>query len=92
MYSCRFQVSNLFFCDLQFDHDPRQPSYIATQGPLAHTVADFWQVSLAFFFSFFFFLDLFVFKLSQVLNENYTGYRCGFMYSKIKASWWYDNC
>uniref|UniRef100_A0A3P9K020 Protein tyrosine phosphatase receptor type Na n=1 Tax=Oryzias latipes TaxID=8090 RepID=A0A3P9K020_ORYLA len=27
-----------------FDHDPRQPSYIATQGPLAHTVADFWQM------------------------------------------------
>ncbi|XP_061827799.1 protein tyrosine phosphatase receptor type Na isoform X2 [Nerophis lumbriciformis] len=27
-----------------FDHDPRQPSYIATQGPLTHTVADFWQM------------------------------------------------
>ncbi|XP_068184750.1 protein tyrosine phosphatase receptor type Na isoform X2 [Antennarius striatus] len=27
-----------------FDHDPRQPTYIATQGPLAHTVADFWQM------------------------------------------------
>lgn len=27
-----------------FDHDPRQPSYIATQGPLAHTVTDFWQM------------------------------------------------
>uniref|UniRef100_A0A669BBR1 Protein tyrosine phosphatase receptor type Na n=1 Tax=Oreochromis niloticus TaxID=8128 RepID=A0A669BBR1_ORENI len=27
-----------------FDHDPRQPSYIATQGPLPHTVADFWQM------------------------------------------------
>ncbi|XP_054471100.1 protein tyrosine phosphatase receptor type Na [Anoplopoma fimbria] len=27
-----------------FDHDPRQPSYIAAQGPLAHTVADFWQM------------------------------------------------
>ncbi|KAA8588253.1 hypothetical protein FQN60_001447 [Etheostoma spectabile] len=26
------------------DHDPRQPSYIATQGPLPHTVADFWQM------------------------------------------------
>ncbi|KAF3843019.1 hypothetical protein F7725_001868 [Dissostichus mawsoni] len=31
---------------LIFDHDPRQPSYIATQGPMAHTVADFWQVNL----------------------------------------------
>ena len=30
----------------QTDHDPRNPAYICTQGPLPHTVADFWQVSL----------------------------------------------
>jgi len=26
------------------DHDPRNPSYIVAQGPLAQTVADFWQM------------------------------------------------
>jgi len=26
------------------DHDPRNPSFIVTQGPLGQTVADFWQM------------------------------------------------
>jgi len=26
------------------DHDPRNPGYIVTQGPLVHTVSDFWQM------------------------------------------------
>ena len=29
---------------LQTDHDPRNPSYVVTQGPLGQTVADFWQM------------------------------------------------
>lgn len=29
---------------LQTDHDPRNPAYIATQGPLPHTAADLWQM------------------------------------------------
>lgn len=30
----------------QMDHDPRNPTYISSQGPLPTTVADFWQVIL----------------------------------------------
>ncbi|XP_066431609.1 receptor-type tyrosine-protein phosphatase-like N isoform X2 [Eleutherodactylus coqui] len=26
------------------EHDPRMPAYIATQGALSHTIADFWQM------------------------------------------------
>jgi receptor-type tyrosine-protein phosphatase N len=26
------------------DHDPRNPAYIVTQGPMSHTIADFWQM------------------------------------------------
>ena len=26
------------------DHDPRNPTYIISQGPMTNTVADFWQM------------------------------------------------
>lgn len=29
---------------LQTDHDPRNPAYIVTQGPLPHTAPDLWQM------------------------------------------------
>lgn len=32
------------FCTSQVDNDPRNPSYILTQGPLQHTVSSFWQM------------------------------------------------
>ncbi|BFY98162.1 hypothetical protein BsWGS_01202 [Bradybaena similaris] len=44
--SSNSNVSNSDYVNANFitDHDPRNPAYIATQGPLPHTVADFWQM------------------------------------------------
>lgn len=43
---CRCSYLQPLWLFPQMDHDPKNPSYIATQGPLAHTVSDFWQVSI----------------------------------------------
>lgn len=37
-------VINKFNVLFQADHDPRNPVYIATQGPLPHTTPDLWQM------------------------------------------------
>lgn len=47
-----FPSSSVRIWSLQMDHDPRSPAYIATQGPLPATVADFWQVSRVRFIGF----------------------------------------
>ena len=44
-FNCNFQDYFYLFCFVfQIDDDPNKPVYIATQGPLQHTVGDFWQV------------------------------------------------
>lgn len=42
--NCNASSSDYINASTITDHDPRNPAYIATQGPLPHTVADFWQM------------------------------------------------
>lgn len=42
--NCNASSSDYVNASTITDHDPRNPAYIATQGPLPHTVADFWQM------------------------------------------------
>jgi len=44
--SSNANVGNSDYINASFitDHDPRNPAYICTQGPLPNTVADFWQM------------------------------------------------
>lgn len=50
MLDCNELIQNLilfwmiFFISSQTDHDPRNPAYIATQGPLPNTAPDLWQM------------------------------------------------
>jgi len=41
---CNMMGSDYINASTITDHDPRNPAYIATQGPLPHTAADFWQM------------------------------------------------
>lgn len=41
---CNYSSSDYINASSITDHDPRNPAYIATQGPLPNTSADFWQL------------------------------------------------
>lgn len=81
------EVFSSFNLHFQTDHDPRNPAYVTTQGPLPHTVADFWQVSPYTQVYFYIFPFLFILKAIKKYSFREFEVACDKINTILKARW-----